>query len=350
MDVLFRNCGDWWHPVKFFLKNERVAAKRCQEVAKRILQYNHHNIPETREMSQWKPENKCGFLLGSIEFGLESHVTTLLTLLENQEFKDQEMVFIYKMYLFYISPFKGHRDPHGSCHTPQTTSVHSSKQNSFENLDYVPEEAEKKLTHKNLKNAVLKRDGVCLFCWCRIQSEGAHIMNPMDSPFQIDEPSLFQRTGLKQKHQVQNGLLLCANCHVLLDRLKRYIDVVDDKLVIKIVNQTNDPIDEEYKEWLLLTGHLKAIRSFAQNLGTDNRQAVNSDGEMELYFLNADPKLLPNRKALEYHKAACLIWRMAGSAEPDDEYCSDDDGPVDFVPADDNAKCVQKWLEDSNDP
>ena len=75
------------------------------------------------------------------------------------------------------------------------------------------------------------------------------------------------------------------------------------------------------------------------------RQVVNSDGEMELYFLSNDPELLPNRKALEYHKAACLIWRMAGGAEPDEEYCSDDDDPVNFVPADDNSDYVRKWLE-----
>lgn len=40
---------------------------------------------------------------------------------------------------------------------------------------------------------------------------------------------------------------------------------------------------------------------------------------------------LPNRQALEFHKTACLIWRMAGGADSDYEYCSDDEdlGPVD---------------------
>jgi hypothetical protein len=57
---------------------------------------------------------------------------------------------------------------------------------------------------------------------------------------------------------------------------------------------------------------------------------VESNGEMALYFLQNDPTKLPNRNALEFQKAACLIWRMAGGAETDYEYCSDDDelGPV----------------------
>jgi hypothetical protein len=53
---------------------------------------------------------------------------------------------------------------------------------------------------------------------------------------------------------------------------------------------------------------------------------------MALYFFDNDTTLLPNRNALEFHKTACLIWRMAGGAEIHDECCSDDDiGPVDTV-------------------
>jgi len=47
-----------------------------------------------------------------------------------------------------------------------------------------------------------------------------------------------------------------------------------------------------------------------------------------LYFIDNDPVKQPNRKALEFHKAACLIWRMAGGAEPDEEDSDDEPGPV----------------------
>ena len=42
---------------------------------------------------------------------------------------------------------------------------------------------------------------------------------------------------------MQNGLLLCKNCHGEFDALKRYVDVAGDKLVLKVVNETNDPND-----------------------------------------------------------------------------------------------------------
>ena len=83
----------------------------------------------------------------------------------------------------------------------------------------------------------MKRDGVCLFCWNRIECEGAHILAQKEIPFRYYEASLFERAGLKQKHQVQNGLLLCSICHGQFDKLKRYVDVVDDKLVVKVVNE-----------------------------------------------------------------------------------------------------------------
>ena len=61
----------------------------------------------------------------------------------------------------------------------------------------------------------------------------------------------------------------------------------------------------------------------------DNRQAIESNGEMALYFVQNNPTILPNRHALEFHRAACMIWRMAGGAETDEEYCSDDkQGPI----------------------
>ncbi|KAK5669363.1 hypothetical protein QVD99_003759 [Batrachochytrium dendrobatidis] len=76
-----------------------------------------------------------------------------------------------------------------------------------------------------------------------------------------------------------------------------------------------------------------------------NRQAVESNGEMALYFVLGDPTLQPNRNALEFHRAACLIWRMAGGAEFDDECCPyDDDGctPVDY-----RSKSIEKWMDSS---
>ena len=65
---------------------------------------------------------------------------------------------------------------------------------------------------------------------------------------------------------------------------------------------------------------------------------------MALYFVINDPIQLPNRNALEYHKTACLIWRMAGGAGLDTlEYCSDDDDYSRFVPVKFERKNVEQW-------
>jgi hypothetical protein len=78
-----------------------------------------------------------------------------------------------------------------------------------------------------------------------------------------------------------------------------------------------------------------------------SRQVVNDKGEMELYFINEDPARLPNRKALEFHKTACLIWRMAGGAESDEEYCPSD-YDSNCAPSGIKSKIIYKWIEDSN--
>jgi hypothetical protein len=303
---------------------------------------NSENLPQQREKLNWIPENKFGFLLGIIAFGKDIHKTQLHSLLNNNQFKDQEQSFIDSMFDWYIRPFhKNYTTNSESCQTPPTSRT-PSRSNSAEDLDYVPEE--KELVHKDLKKAVVKRDVVCLFCWDKLECEGAHIIAQKNIPMAYDESSLLQRAGLTQKHQVQNGLLLCNKCHSQFDKLKRYVDVVDDKLVVKVVNETNDETSNKHRDWEIVNGKLKNDRKFMETYWNDNRQAVEGNGEMALYFVQNNPTKLPNRNALEFHKAACLIWRMAGGAETDEEYCSDDE---DLVPVDTAALKRRFKVQDS---
>jgi hypothetical protein len=218
-----------------------------------------------------------------------------------------------------------------------------------EDLDYVPEERE--LTHKDLKKAVEKRDGVCLFCWGRLSLEGAHIIAQKNISMVYDEPSLLLRAGLTQKHQVQNGVLLCKVCHDQFDQLQRYVDVVDDKLVVKVVNYSVLGNDDKHRDWQGDVKDLRIARGGREEYWTriDNRQAVEPNGEMALYFVLNNPTRLPNRDALEFHKAACLIWRMAGGAESEDEHCPDDDDDDYrcYVPVDYRSKSIEKWMDSS---
>ena len=49
---------------------------------------------------------------------------------------------------------------------------------------------------------------------------------------------------------------------------------------------------------------------------------MSSGGEYRIYFINQTDGNLPNKSALDFHKAACLIWQMAGGAFEDVEECS----------------------------
>ncbi|KAI8893608.1 hypothetical protein BC833DRAFT_607740 [Globomyces pollinis-pini] len=141
-------------------------------------------------------------------------------------------------------------------------------------------------------------------------------------------------------------MLLCIKCHGEFYQLKRYVDVVDDKLVVKVVNHSVLRNDDKHRDWERLNGFLRVSRSFWQSDWTDidNRQCVEPNGEMALYFVLNNATRLPNRNALEFHKAACLIWRMAGGAESEDEHCPDDD---DYIPVDYRSKSIEKWVESS---
>ena len=321
-------------------------------------QIHTSDLPTQRTKSQWQAENKRGFFLGIIQEGDDSHIIQLHHLLATNQFTQQQefsttsqladpqhpRTFIDDMFAHYILPFHKDYSDTSTCHTPLSSNP-PSRSNSAEDLDYVPEERE--LTHKDLKKAVEKRDGVCLFCWGNKQLEATHIIAQKNIPMAYDEPSLLLRASLTQKHQVQNGLLLCGNCHDEFDQLQRYVDVVDDKLVVKVVNYSVLRNDEKHWDWQRDVRNLRAMRNANEEDWTniDNRQAVEPNGEMALYFVLNNLTRLPNRDALEFHKAACLIWRMAGGAESEDEYCPDDaDG---YVPVDYRSKSIEKWVDSS---
>ncbi len=322
-------------------------------------QIHTSDLPTQRTKSQWQAENKRGFFLGIIQEGEDSHIIRLHHLLATNQFTQQQefsttsqladpqhpRTFIDDMFARYILPFHKEYSDASTCHTPLSSNP-PSRSNSAEDLDYVPEERE--LTHRDLKKAVENRDGVCLFCWGRLECQGAHIIAQKDIPMAYDEPSLLLRAGLTQKHQVQNGFLLCKVCHGEFDQLQQYVDVVDDKLVVKVVNYSVLGNDDKHRDWIdAIETHKDTSLGKQRRLpGFSSRQGVEPNGEMALYFVLNNPTKLPNRQALEFHKATCQIWRMAGGAESDEEYCPFDDDD-DYVPVDYRRKSIEKWMDSS---
>jgi hypothetical protein len=140
-----------------------------------------------------------------------------------------------------------------------------------------------------------------------------------------------------------------------------YVEVVDSNFILRYVKTTNsnDVRDEEvqrnpsfgmitfcyemtlsYQGWSTRIAKCKMGREVMRNLY--NRAAPNEHGEMYLCFAQNDTALQPNHKALGLHKTACLIWRMAGGADSEDEECSDDESSASIYVADNRMTLEEK--------
>ncbi|OAJ37686.1 hypothetical protein BDEG_21682 [Batrachochytrium dendrobatidis JEL423] len=237
-------------------------------------------IPTQRVKSEWQDDNKRGLFLGIIQEGETSHITRLHNLLTANQFAEQQefstkiqladpehpRTFIDKMFGYYILPFHKDYNDSSSCHTPVSSNP-TSKSNSADDLDYVAKVSE--LQHKDLNKVVEKRDSVCLFCCDKLSLQGAHIISQKNIGMAYNESSILLRSGLTQKHQIQNGLLLCIKCHDQFGKLRQYVDVVDDKLVIKVINETNDSTSDKHKKWIETIEDLKVIRRTRQKRWID---------------------------------------------------------------------------------
>jgi hypothetical protein len=105
-------------------------------------------------------------LLGLIAYGMDTHITQLYSLLNNNQFKDQELSFIDSMFDWYIRPFHKSLNEN-SCHIPSKVSSRPNSRPSSakeEDQDYL----HKELSHKYLKEAVVKRDTMVSVCFAGI--------------------------------------------------------------------------------------------------------------------------------------------------------------------------------------
>ena len=325
--------------------------------------------PVKRIRAYWKADNKHGFFLALVYHGDDSDIRDLHRLLATKDFDGHQQIsrtrqladpthvwsFLDEMIQKYFALFNKLYSDNSSCHTelPGEGEEDEQLKNEAENSESDSEcedptksrkKPKKEPSHDNMKKALKKRDEHCLFCWSKSQLQGAHIIAQKVIARADEQDSIFTRVGITHKHQTQNGLLLCSQCHGEFDQLARYVDEVDEKLVVKIIQTSNDTTSEEYREWQALVGELGSIRGLRLRYWNDNRLAVETNGEMALYFMLNDPDQLPNRKALKLHRTACLMWKMAGGAEPHDDMCYDDDQDI-CVFAGSQRKNIEEWLD-----
>ncbi|KAJ3344682.1 hypothetical protein HDU83_004940, partial [Entophlyctis luteolus] len=185
----------------------------------------------------------------------------------------------------------------------------------------------------NFRAALLRRDKVCLFCWEDTQLDAAHLIAqkkgaPMTAGLENILSNLLSRANLDSIYRVQNGILLCKVCHGEFDALHYYFDVVDGCLVAKVVNLTND----RNREYVNIIGKIEHNRNgfILRDPEFAGRNALDANNELLVSFVDDNTANHPNHTALAFHKAACLIWKMAGAADYNDDDGMDE-GSVDSL-------------------
>ncbi|KAJ3232738.1 hypothetical protein HDU78_006878 [Chytriomyces hyalinus] len=285
--------------------------------------------------SKFKTKNKFGFLYGILTHSPDESMRgdyasklywTLGTPSLPAPGTTEEESCLNLLYNRFIHPFKQHSK--GSSHSTPHESHPSTPGGSSTAL------ASNALQpgQGNFRSALLKRDKACLFCWDTEGLDAAHLIAQKNGvPMtHVIEDILVQRAGLDSIYRVQNGVLLCPSCHRRFDQLRRYIDVVDGRLLAEVVNLTSDPRNQEYVDAVgrIEYGRLGKIRTNAAFAG---RTCLDAKNKLPVYFEDDDVTIHPNHIALAFHKAACLIWKMAGAADDAEDDFMDGPGSVDSV-------------------
>ncbi|KAI8827906.1 hypothetical protein BJ741DRAFT_628342 [Chytriomyces cf. hyalinus JEL632] len=295
--------------------------------------------PERPTWSYFKNKNKFGFLYGILTHSPDQNMRddyalklywTLGTARLPAPDTPEEWSCLELLYSRFIYPFK-------------QIGTGSSNSTPHESLPSTPGGSSTALASNalnpgqgNFRSALLKRDKVCLFCWGHLELDAAHLIAQKGGvPVTLVVQDLLDRAGLDNIYRIQNGVLLCKVCHGQFDKLRRYIDVVDGRLVARVVNLTHpNPDDEDYID---AVGVIQDTRygKFRRNAYFASRTVVIKENELSahfpVYFADDDESKHPNRTALSFHKAACLIWKMAGAGDDAEDDFTDGGGSVDGV-------------------
>ncbi|KAI8827632.1 hypothetical protein BJ741DRAFT_629401 [Chytriomyces cf. hyalinus JEL632] len=289
--------------------------------------------PERPTWSYFKNKNKFGFLYGILTHSQDQTMRsdyasklywTLGTASLPAPDTPEEWSCLELLYSRFIHPFR-QISAESSSSTPLESppSTPGGSSTAFESNASNPGQG-------NFRSALLKRDKVCLFCWGHLELDAAHLIAQKGGvAVTLVVQDLLDRAGLDNIYRVQNGVLLCKVCHGQFDKLRRYIDVVDGRLVAKVVNLTHpNPDDEDY---IYATRAIQWQRFGKTQWNADfvSRTVVIKENELpahfDIYFADDDESKHPNRTALSFHKAACLIWKLAGAGD------DAEDGSVDGV-------------------
>ncbi|KAJ3330294.1 hypothetical protein HDU76_006011 [Blyttiomyces sp. JEL0837] len=295
--------------------------------------------------AHFKDLNKFGFIYGVLVHSPDNvkleYIDKVETMFVSSQPQSEEKVedFLELLKARFITPLMQHSGSTGGTPTPHesplpslTTNVRGSlagQLSAHSALDLnLPTEASN-LTHANFQKALHERDKVCLFCWGEEALHPAHLISQkkFDS-FELIIRDLLGRAGMDSVYRVQNGVLLCAVCHSRFDNLKRYIDVVDGRYIAKVIN-VNPSNHSLYREEVETIKDIRTGKVNRRRPVVVGRDAPDENDDLPIYFVDSRGPLHPNHSAISFHKAACLIWHLAGAAdetEDDHDFSGNVDG------------------------
>jgi hypothetical protein len=233
-----------------------------------------------------------------------------------------------------------------------------------DSVDHASKAPSTRTQQKNFKRGLLKRDGsLCLLCWATVKLllQGAHIIAQKRGATTDAVLRLLASCGIDGLYHLSNGLVLCNTCHILFDQLNLYFEaagpnIEDGTIALFLSNEPNNVAD--------LTAIALSIRNVFLNKPNESKPAnmiqvkametvmVGARQGFRVVHFDNTPSTLPNRTALMFHKAACLIWHMSGGADPDPMEEEDDEDMVDHmrgseVPIYEKLGRVADWVHNS---
>ena len=309
--------------------------------------------PQQRSYHAFEPENKCGALLGLLRHApdeqdrqlirdiVERNTGTTATYVTRQRAKDslnneddktkaneakklELLQVLEKLLDKYVGPFyrnyriPSSRQPSAESISSSSSSVEQSKRvAALKDADKISKDSSISSKQKRFSRQVGDRDKCCCFCWRETSLEAAHIVAQKNIHMEHDTDSILIRSELESLYDVRNGICLCKNCHDDFDQLVAYIETGSEPWHVEYIDRGTCIAEENYAR------AVSGRNICAKRL---KRKPLIND-VLYLDFGN-DDSTKPSQIALQFHKTACLIWKMAGGADKpiEDDLDDVDDG------------------------
>jgi HNH endonuclease len=205
---------------------------------------------------------------------------------------------------------------------------------------------------KSFKEALHERDVICCVCWKseKLLLNGAHIIaHKTGNVMAIDTERIARICGIGL-NSLQNGLLLCSDCHSHFDALKLWFDVEEDRN-----NQTiyracgRERIIMVKPDWRVTNTKHSFQKEIVQGQLDRCGTTIEEETEDGLFscFPSNEASYWPNAQTLAFHKKAGLIWKFSAGSGEFEEYDYDNTPEDGIVVVQKAIKKLERFAEES---